>query len=86
LVNYEIGNVIGEGNFAVVRECTDINTGLKFALKIIDLRKCKGKEFMIENELKILRKIKHTNIIKLVEEYRSEYHFYLIIELIRVID
>lgn len=39
---------------------------------------------MIENELKILRKVKHQNIIKLVEEYKSEHHFYLIVELIRV--
>ena len=43
LKNYEIGELIGEGNFATVRECKDINTELKFALKIIDLRKCKGR-------------------------------------------
>jgi len=81
--NYEIGNIIGEGQFAVVRECTDINTRILFALKIIDLRKCKGKEFMIDNELKILRKAKHPNIIKLVEEYRSKTHLYLIMELLK---
>jgi doublecortin-like kinase 1/2 len=43
LENYQVGEIIGEGNFATVRDCVDINTGIKFALKIIDLRKCKGK-------------------------------------------
>lgn len=43
LDNYEIGQVIGEGHYAIVRECKDINTGIQFALKIIDLKKCGGK-------------------------------------------
>ena len=40
---YEVGAVIGEGHYALVRECKDINTGLVFALKIIDLKKSVGK-------------------------------------------
>jgi hypothetical protein len=40
---------------------------------------------MIENELKILRKVKHPNIVKLVEEYRSEHQFFLIMELLQVL-
>jgi len=39
---------------------------------------------MIENELKILRKVKHPNIIKLVEEYRSKDSVYLIMEFLKV--
>ena len=35
---------------------------------------------MVTNELKILRKIKHPNIIKLVEEYKNENFYYLIME------
>lgn len=84
LENYEIGPIIGEGTYALVRECKDINTGIKFALKIIDLKKCAGKEDMIENELTLLRKVKHPNIIKLVEEYRSNNYVYLILEYYRV--
>ena len=40
---YEIGDVIGDGHFAVVRECVDRNSAQKFALKIIDKSKCIGK-------------------------------------------
>lgn len=43
LENYEIGQIIGEGNYSIVRECKDINTGIQFALKIIDMEKNSGK-------------------------------------------
>ncbi len=43
-----------------------------------------SKENMIENELKILRKVKHPNIIKLVEEYRSKDSVFLIMEFLKV--
>jgi len=39
LNNYEIGEVVGEGHYAVVHRCKDINTDLVFALKIINLKK-----------------------------------------------
>jgi serine/threonine protein kinase len=43
LDNYEIGSLIGRGHYALVRECKDINTGFKFALKEIDLTKYTSK-------------------------------------------
>ncbi|XP_036047164.1 serine/threonine-protein kinase DCLK2 isoform X5 [Onychomys torridus] len=43
LEKYRIGKVIGDGNFAVVKECMDRSTGKEFALKIIDKAKCCGK-------------------------------------------
>jgi len=39
LNNYDIGEVVGEGHYAVVHKCRDINTELVFALKIVDLKK-----------------------------------------------
>jgi hypothetical protein len=83
LNNYEICEEIGYGHYAMVRAVKDINTGFVFALKIIDLKKCIGKENMIENELAILRRIKHPNIVKLVEEYKSDDYFYLIMEYLK---
>lgn len=40
---YEVGDVIGDGNFATVRECVERSSGVKYALKIIDKTKCAGK-------------------------------------------
>ncbi|RNA27257.1 serine threonine- kinase DCLK2 isoform X3, partial [Brachionus plicatilis] len=80
LENYEIGRVIGEGNYSIVRECKDINTGIQFALKIIDLKKNPGREEVVDNEINILRRVKHPNIVKLVEDYNFNNYVYLVFE------
>lgn len=76
--NYEIGDLIGEGNFAVVHQCVHKRTRRRYALKVIDKRKCAGKEAMIENEVSILRKIKHPNIVQLHEDYDYANELYLV--------
>lgn len=40
---YKVGRVIGDGNFAVVRECVERSTGREYALKVINKGKCRGK-------------------------------------------
>lgn len=82
--NYEIGDLIGEGNFAVVHQCTHTRTRRKYAMKVIDKRKCAGKEAMIENEVLILRKIKHPNIVQLYEDYDYANELVLVLELVYV--
>lgn len=39
---------------------------------------------MIESEVKILRQVKHPNIVLLVEEYDFDSELYLIMELVKV--
>lgn len=41
--NYELGPIIGDGNFAIVLKLTHKKTKENKALKIIDKSKCKGK-------------------------------------------
>ncbi|XP_037686717.1 serine/threonine-protein kinase DCLK2 isoform X4 [Choloepus didactylus] len=83
LEKYKIGKVIGDGNFAVVKECMDRSTRKEFALKIIDKAKCCGKEHLIENEVSILRQVKHPNIIMLVEEMETATELFLVMELVK---
>nr|XP_005996417.2 PREDICTED: serine/threonine-protein kinase DCLK2 [Latimeria chalumnae] len=83
LDKYKIGKVIGDGNFAVVKECVERSTGKEFALKIIDKAKCSGKEHLIENEVAILRRVKHPNIIMLIEEVDTSSELYLVMELVK---
>ncbi|XP_048101628.1 serine/threonine-protein kinase DCLK2 isoform X4 [Alosa alosa] len=80
---YNIGKVIGDGNFAIVKECTEHSTGKEFALKIIDKTKCAGKEHLIENEVAVLRRVKHPNIIMLIEEVDTPTELYLVMELVK---
>uniref|UniRef100_A0A665TXU0 non-specific serine/threonine protein kinase n=1 Tax=Echeneis naucrates TaxID=173247 RepID=A0A665TXU0_ECHNA len=83
LEKYKVGKVIGDGNFAVVKECMERSTGKEFALKIIDKAKCSGKEHLIANEVAVLRKVKHPNIIMLIEEVDTPSELYLVMELVK---
>ncbi|XP_047668503.1 serine/threonine-protein kinase DCLK2 isoform X6 [Tachysurus fulvidraco] len=80
---YKVGKVIGDGNFAVVKECVERSTGKEFALKIIDKNKCRGKEHLIESEVAVLRQVKHPNIIMLMEEVDTPSELYLVMELVK---
>ncbi|CAL1538134.1 unnamed protein product [Lymnaea stagnalis] len=80
---YEVGNLIGTGNFAVVLECKDKKSQRKYALKIINKEICKGKEKMIDNEVRILRCVKHPNIIRLIEDYSNQHQIFYVMELVK---
>uniref|UniRef100_A0A6Q2Z2P9 Serine/threonine-protein kinase DCLK2 n=1 Tax=Esox lucius TaxID=8010 RepID=A0A6Q2Z2P9_ESOLU len=83
LDKYKVGKVIGDGNFAVVKDCVERSTGKEYALKIIDKAKCSGKEHLIENEVAVLRRVKHPNIIQLIEEVDTPTELYLVMELVK---
>ncbi|XP_051972318.1 serine/threonine-protein kinase DCLK1-like isoform X5 [Xyrauchen texanus] len=80
---YKVGRMIGDGNFAVVHECVELSTGRAYALKIINKGKCRGKEHMIQNEVAILRRVKHPNIVLLIEEMDTYSELYLVMELVK---
>uniref|UniRef100_A0A8C1KXF4 Serine/threonine-protein kinase DCLK2 n=2 Tax=Cyprinus carpio TaxID=7962 RepID=A0A8C1KXF4_CYPCA len=80
---YKLGRMIGDGNFAVVHECVEHSTGRAYALKIINKGKCRGKEHMIQNEVAILRRVKHPNIVLLIEEMDTYSELYLVMELVK---
>ncbi|XP_075055099.1 serine/threonine-protein kinase DCLK1 isoform X2 [Mixophyes fleayi] len=80
---YKVGRTIGDGNFAIVKECIERSTGREYALKIINKSKCRGKEHMIQNEVSILRRVKHPNIVLLIEEMDMPSELYLVMELVK---
>ncbi|CAL8363969.1 unnamed protein product [Merluccius merluccius] len=80
---YRIGRTLGGGAFAVVRECVERSTGREFALKVVNKDRCIGKEHMVQSELSILRRIKHPNIVLLIEEMDAPNELYLVMELVK---
>ena len=40
---------------------------------------------MIENEIAIMKRCNHVNIVRLYEEYETRSHIYLIMELVKVL-
>jgi serine/threonine protein kinase len=69
------------GAFSEVKVAVEKASGNKFAIKIIDKAKCKGKESMIETEVNILMRVRHDNIIQLYEMYEIDNKIYLVMEL-----
>nr|KAF6460177.1 doublecortin like kinase 1 [Molossus molossus] len=80
---YKVGRTIGDGNFAVVKECVERSTAREYALKIIKKSKCRGKEHMVQSEVSILRRVKHPNIVLLIEEMDVPTELYLVMELVK---
>lgn len=80
LLKYDIGDKIGDGNFADVHEATHKETEEMFALKIIEKAKLKNKEHMVENEIAIMKHVRHPNIVRLYEEFETRGHIYLVME------
>ena len=84
LAKYELGKVIGDGNFALVKQCKLKNTNNEYAMKIMDKAKLKGKEHMVENEIAIMKDCNHPNIVRLIEEFETPTEIYLVMELVKV--
>lgn len=77
---YVLGKIIGDGNFAVVLKIRDRQTGLPYALKIIDKSKCKGKEHYIDAEVRVMKKLCHQHIISLIMDVDQMANMYLVLE------
>ncbi|XP_017663207.1 PREDICTED: calcium/calmodulin-dependent protein kinase type 1D-like [Lepidothrix coronata] len=69
------------GAFSEVVLAEERASGKLFAVKCIPKKALKGKESSIENEIAVLRKIKHENIVALEDIYESPNHLYLVMQL-----
>ncbi|XP_052527526.1 death-associated protein kinase 2 isoform X1 [Tympanuchus pallidicinctus] len=84
---YEIGEELGSGQFAIVKKCREISTGLEYAAKFIKKRQSRAsrrgvRREEIEREVDILQQTLHANIIKLHDIYENKTDVILILELV----
>ncbi len=84
LNRYQLGKVLGDGNFAVVKQSKLKANNHDYAMKVIDKAKLKGKDQMVENEIAIMKMCQHPNIVKLYEEFETKNEIYLVMELVKV--
>ena len=76
---YIRGKKIGSGTYGVVYEAKNIIFNNKIAMKII--KKLDSMDIiLINNEIDILKKLSHPNIVRIYEFYESKNNFYLINE------
>ena len=77
---YESLKFLGEGSFAKVYLVKNKSTGAIRAMKEIRREQDEDTEINIINEINILMKLDHPNIVKIFEFYVSERAYYLITE------
>ncbi|CAG0884816.1 unnamed protein product [Cyprideis torosa] len=76
-------DVLGTGAFSEVRLAeSKEEPGSFVAVKIIDKKALKGKEDSLENEIAVLRKLRHPNIVNLIDTFECKTRVYLVMELV----
>ncbi|PWN28014.1 Pkinase-domain-containing protein [Jaminaea rosea] len=79
-----LSTVLGQGSFAVVKEVVEKATGEHRALKIIAKRPLKeNSENMLKEEIKILERVEHPNIIKMWDLYETKEGVFIVTDLCR---
>lgn len=79
---FEKLEVIGNGAFGIVTKCRDKETGDIVAIKMMKQKYTSFEECLQLKEVKSLRKIKHENVIKLLQVFRENDNLYLVFEFI----
>jgi calcium/calmodulin-dependent protein kinase I len=79
---YETGKLLGEGAFSKVKEATNKETRIAYAVKIINKRNLSPDDAKgLKQEISILQEIDHPNIIKLHDIFVETLRIYLVTEI-----
>ncbi|XP_041860334.1 calcium/calmodulin-dependent protein kinase IGb isoform X2 [Melanotaenia boesemani] len=77
---FDLMEELGTGAFSEVYMVREKKTGKTFAMKCV--KKKKKRDINLENEIAVLRRIKHENVIGMEDFYESQTHYYLIMQLV----
>ncbi|KAK9056874.1 hypothetical protein SSX86_024238 [Deinandra increscens subsp. villosa] len=82
---YELGKLLGQGNFAKVYHGRNLETGVNVAVKIIDKDRVLkvGMMDQIKREISVMKLVKHPNVVHLYEVMASKTKIYFILEYVK---
>ncbi len=84
LHNYEVSlqRVLGEGSYGRVVSGRELLTGVEVAVKMVSkaFLKNNAQAVLLKREIHIQRKLRHQNILSLVDVFEDEQHIYLVLE------
>ncbi|KAF2919869.1 hypothetical protein DAI22_08g167401 [Oryza sativa Japonica Group] len=82
---YEMGRVLGHGNFGRVHVARDLRTGRSVAVKVVAKEKVvrAGMMEQIKREIAVMKRVSHPNIVELHEVMATRSKIYLALELVR---
>jgi len=79
--NYKIGSNLGSGAYSTVVSAINNEDHTNVAVKIIKKRKLAHKQWLsVYQEVTILKKLNHDNIMKIVDFYEGSNAFYIVLE------
>ncbi|KAH0785793.1 CMGC family protein kinase [Histomonas meleagridis] len=78
---FEEIETIGDGAFGIVTKCRDKQTGELVAIKKMKQKYSSFEECLQLKEVKSLRRMKHENVIRLLQVFRENGYLYLVFEL-----
>ena len=80
-LRYKILNKLGDGSYGTVYSAINILTGSKIAMKKIEkIKENEIDDLQIKNEIDILKKLDHPNIVKIYEFYDTKKNYFIITE------
>nr|CAD1842258.1 unnamed protein product [Ananas comosus var. bracteatus] len=85
LGRYEVGKLLGRGNFAKVYHAKNVRTGDEAAIKVMEKEKIfkSGLVAHIKREIAVLRRVRHPNIVQLFEVMATKTKIYFVMEYVR---
>ncbi|KAH9974387.1 Pkinase-domain-containing protein [Lactifluus volemus] len=80
---YRTGKTLGSGTYAIVKEAVHIKTGKYYACKVINKKLMEGREFMVRNEIAVLKRVSsgNPNIVTLYDYFETTHNLYLVFDL-----
>lgn len=82
--DYVFGRTLGAGTFGIVRQARRYSTKQNVAVKILLKKALKGNDVqlqMLYDELSILQKLRHPNIVRFEDWFESKDKFYIVTQL-----
>lgn len=82
---YEIGKQLGKGSFGSVNKCIRKGTNSEYAIKSIEKNSLRSNQMLptlMMNELSILQKCSHPNIMMANELLEDDQYFYIVTEIL----
>lgn len=76
---YDIGAVVGQGAFAVVRKAIERVSGKNYAIKIIRKNKISN-NVAVQREIEILKQLDHAYVVGLKDFYEDSTSYYLVMD------
>ncbi|XBI16585.1 putative CBL-interacting protein kinase 13 [Aegilops tauschii subsp. strangulata] len=85
LGRFEVGRMLGQGNFAKVYQARNVATGEEVAIKVIEKEKVfkSGLTAHIKREIAALRRVRHPHIVQLYEVMATKLRIYFVMEYVR---